>query len=208
MFGLTRWNSTPGTTSLTIALVLLTLARLGGQVATPPSRAQTDDGTTRSNRTIFPASLAGRWRSAPFELSLTSDLHVSVYGSGARSVRSVSMTIEPSGDGVFRVTNSVRDRRGRLVAATQEIQEVAFSVGDLVEEPGRQRHYATRIVKAERRFADEPSSASSRDGVKLGIYALDTPGAIEVRFDTPEGTGSFWETLRRAGAPAGGNPRP
>jgi hypothetical protein len=153
-----------------------------------------------TDRQALPASLAGRWQSAPFELSLTSDFHVSVYGSGARSVRSVSMTLEPSGDGVFRVTNSVRDRRGRLVAATQEIEEVTFSVGDLVEDPGRQPHYSTRIVKAERRFADEPASASPRDGVKLGIYARDTPGTIEVRFDTPEGTGSFWETLRRAGA--------
>ena len=200
MFGLTRWNFTTGTTSLTVALVLLTLARLGGQVATPAFRGQTDDGLSTTNRTVFPASLAGRWQSAPFELSLTSDLHVSVYGSGARSVRSVSMTLEPSGDGVFRVTNAVRDRRGRLVAATQEIQEVTFSVGELVEEPGRQPHFATRVVKAERRFADEPASASPRDGVKLAIYALDTPGAIEVRFDTPEGTGSFWETLRRTRA--------
>lgn len=174
MFGLTRWSSTRGTTSLTIGFVLLTLAPLGGQVA----------------------SLAGRWQSAPFELPLTSDFHVSVYGSGARSVRSVTMTIQPSGDGVFRVTSSVRDRRGRVIPGTQENQEVAFTVGDLAEEPGRQPHYTSRIVRAERRFADDPSSAFPREGVKLAIYVLKA-GTLEVRFETPEGTGSFWETLRR-----------
>jgi hypothetical protein len=151
----------------------------------------------------FPAALAGHWQSAPFELSLTSDFHRSVYGSGARSTRTVTMTIQPSGDGVFRVTSSVRDRQGRVVAGTQEIQEVSFTAGALAEEPGRAPHYTTRVVKAERRFADDPSSVYARDGVTLAIYPQpDTPGAIEVRFDTPEGTGSFWETLRRAAAPA------
>jgi hypothetical protein len=159
-------------------------------------------GQASAPEVLSAASLAGRWRSAPFELSLTSDLHVSVYGSGARSVRSVSMTVEPSGHGVFRVTSSVRDRRGRLVSGTQEIQEVTFVLGDLVQDPGRQPHYATRVVKAERRFADDPASAFPREGVQLGIYARDTRGTIEVRFDTPEGTGSFWETLRRTGTQA------
>jgi hypothetical protein len=175
--------------AMIVAIAMLSLvAPLHGQAPAP--------------EVLSAASMAGRWRSAPFELSLTSDLHVSVYGSGARLVRSVSMTIEPSGSGVFRVTSSVRDRRGRLVAGTQEIQEVTFVLGDLVQDPGRQPHYATRVVKAERRFADDPASAFPREGVKLGIYARDTRGTIEVRFDTPEGTGSFWETLRRSGTQA------
>ena len=162
---------------LTVAAVLLSFAAI-------------------TSRAAVPASLAGRWQSAPFELSLTSDLQVSVFGNGARSVRSVTMTIGPSGQGVFRVTNSVRDRRRRLIRATQETQEVSFSIGDVVEEPGRLPHYSTRVVKAERRFADDPSTVFPRDGVTLAIYPRDVPGTIEVRFDTPEGTGSFWETLR------------
>jgi hypothetical protein len=147
----------------------------------------------------LPPALAGRWQSAPLELALTSDFHRSVYGSGAKSVRSVTMTIKPSGDGVFQVTNSVRDRQGRVVAGTQEIQDVTFTVGDLVQEPGRPPHYTTRVSHAERRFTDDPKSAFARDGVTLAIYRKDDKaGEIEIRFDTPEGTGSFWETLRRA----------
>lgn len=181
-----------GANGLTVALVLLS--------STSPA--------------ALPAALEGHWQSAPLELALTSDFHRSVYGSGAKSVRSVTMTITPSGEGVFQVTNSVRDRQGRVVLGTQEIQDVTFTVGDLVEEPGRPAHYTTRVVRAERRFADDPSSAFARDGVTLGIYrAGDKPGELEVRFDTPEGTGSFWETLRRGAvtprrpAPASAAPR-
>jgi hypothetical protein len=109
------------------------------------------------------------------------------------------MTLQSSGEGVFTVTSSVRDRAGRVVPGTQEIEEVRFAVGDLVEEPGRQPHYATRVVRAERRFADDPASAFAREGVKLALYVqAGKAGTMEVRFDTPEGTGSFWETIRRS----------
>lgn len=149
-----------------------------------------------SSPSSFSPSLAGQWQSAPLELALTDEFHRSVYGDGARSVRTVTMTLQPSGDGVFRVESSVRDRRGHVVSGTQETQEVAFAMGTEVEEPGRPAHFGTRIVKAERRYADDPSSAFPRDGVTLAIYPSESkPGSLEVRFDTPEGTGSFWETL-------------
>jgi len=146
-------------------------------------------------------ALTGRWQSSSLELALTSDFHKSVYGSGAKSVRSVTMSIKPSGEAVFQVTNSVRDRQGRVVAGTQEVEDVTFSVGDLVQEPGRPPHYTTHVTHAERRFTDDPKSAFAHDGVMLAIYRKDDKaGEIEVRFDTPEGTGSFWETLRHAAA--------
>ena len=157
--------------------------------------------TLLSSPSSFSPSLAGHWESAPLELALTDEFHRSVYGDGARSVRSVAMTIQPSGDGVFRVTTSVRNRRG-YVPGTQETQEVVFTLGTLVEEAGRPPHYATRVEKAERRFADDPSSAFARDGVTLAIYPPESkPGTLEVRFDTPEGTGSFWETLSKRARP-------
>jgi hypothetical protein len=163
----------------TVAFVLLSLAA--------PLRGET--------------ALTGHWQSSSLELALTSDFHKSVYGSGAKSVRSVTMTIKPSGEGVFQVMNSVRDRQGRVVTGTQEIEDVTFSMGDLVQEPGRPAHYTTHVMHAERRFTDDPKSAFAHDGVMLGIYRKDDKaGEIEVRFDTPEGTGSFWETLRHAAA--------
>ena len=193
--------------SFTAGVVLVICgAPLSGQAPAPGAAArQSDEDVSRTNRSVFPASLAGRWTSTPFELALTSDFHKSVYGAGARSVRSVAMAIQPSGEGVFTVTSSVRDRRGQVVPGTAEVEEVRFAVGDLAEEPGRQPHYTTRIVRAERRFSDDPASAFPRDGVKLALYVQEgKPGTMEVRFDTPEGTGSFWETIRRT---TGGKPR-
>lgn len=149
-------------------------------------------------------ALTGHWQSSSLELALTSDFHKSVYGSGAKSVRSVTMNLKASGEGVFQITNSVRDRLGRVVAGTQEIEDVSFTVGDLVQEPGRPPHYTTHVTHAERRFTDDPKSAFAHDGVTLAIYRKDDKaGEIEVRFDTPEGTGSFWETLRHATAHTG-----
>ena len=194
-------------TSLTAGMMLVICgAPLSGQApASAPAARQADEDVSRSNRSVFPASLAGRWTSAPFELTLTSDFHQSVYGAGARSVRSVTLAIQPSGEGVFTVTSSVHDRRGRVVPGTAEIEEVRFAVGDLAEEPGRQPHYTTRILRAERRFTDDPASAFAREGVKLALYVQEgKAGTMEVRFDTPEGTGSFWETIRRT---TGGKPR-
>jgi hypothetical protein len=190
-----------------IAFVALFALAAPVSAQAPGAARPAEEDTSSTNRTVFPASLAGRWTSAPLELALTSEFHQSVYGAGASSVRSVAMTIQPSGEGVFTVTSRVRDRRGRVVPGTQEIEEVRFSVGDLVEQPGRQPHYTSRIVKAERRFADDPSSAFARDGVTLALYVPEgKPGTLEVRFDTPEGTGSFWETVRRTAARAGAQP--
>ena len=191
--------------TLTAITALLALAApLGAQAPATPRAAEEE--VSRSNRTVFPASLAGKWTSTPFEVALSSEFHQSVYGRGARSVRVVTITIQPSGDGVFTVRSSVHDARGRVVTGTEEIEDVRFAVGDLVEEPGRQPHYTSRIVRAERRFADDPASAFARDGVKLALYVKEgATGTLEVRFDTPEGTGSFWETVRRA--PGASTPR-
>jgi hypothetical protein len=188
---------------LVVAVALTVCSSLSVLAQQPPAPNPADDDVSTTARTVFPAALAGRWSSAPFEVELTSDFHRSVYGGSARSVRSVAMTINPSGDGVFTVTNRVRDGRGREVAGTRELEELRFAVGELVEEPGRQPHYMTRVARAERRFADDPASAFPLDGAKLAIYLKEgKPVTVEVRFDTPEGTGSFWETLRRQGAAA------
>ena len=187
------------------AVVLALGSPLSAQAPTVTSpRQTTDEEKSRTSETVFPAWMAGRWTANPFELELNSELHRSVYGAGARSVRLVDLTIRPTGDGTFTVTSSVRDRNGRTVRGTREIEEVRFTVGDLTREPGYQPHYTSRIVHAERRYPDDPSSTFPFDGAKLDLFVPDgKPGTLNVRFDTPEGRGSFWETLRRAPGTAG-----
>jgi hypothetical protein len=98
----------------------------------------------------------------------------------------------------------VIDRRGRIVAGTREVQHLEFEIGDLVAEPGRRPYYRTRVVRAERRFPEPPASTFSLDGASLDLYEPESKGgAIEVRFETADGRGSFWETMRRAPAAPG-----
>lgn len=149
-----------------------------------------------------PAWLVGRWSAPPFELPLSSDFHRSVYGPGARSVRQVTLTIRPGGDGTFTVTNSVRDRSGKTVPGTREIDELTFTIGDLAHEPGYQPRYTSRIEKAERRYPDDPKSSSPLPGAKLELFVPEGESrALDVRFDTPEGPGSFGERLHPVAKP-------
>ncbi len=175
---------------------------IGQEPQSTPPRAATEAATeddSRTNLAVFPASMAGQWRAAPFELTLTSDYQESVYGPGARSVRQVDLTIRPSGEGTFTVVSSIRDRRGRTVPGTRQIEEVRFTVGDLQRETGHQPRYTSRIERAERRYPDDPAYSFPLEGAKLEFFVPEgTERTLDVRFDTPEGRGSFWETLRRA----------
>jgi hypothetical protein len=183
------------------------VAALGGSLsaqaptATVPHHAA-DEGEASNTDIAVPGWLAGRWTAPPFEMTLSSDFHRSVYGPDARSVRQVALTIRPGGDGTFTVSNSVRDRRGQTVPGTRQIDELMFTIGDLTREPGRQPRYTSHIVKAERRYPDDPQSTFPLEGAKLELFVPEgKTGALEVRFDTPEGRGSFWETLRPAVRP-------
>lgn len=180
---------------------------LGGSVSaqapttTVPHHAA-DEGEASTTDIVVPGWLAGRWTAPPFEVALSSDFHRSVYGPNARSVRQVTLTIRPSGDGTLTVTNSVRERSGKTVPGTRQIEEVTFTIGDLRREPGHQPRYTSHIVKAERRYPDDPQSTFPLDGAKLELFVPEgKTGALDVRFDTPEGRGSFWETLRPAVRP-------
>jgi hypothetical protein len=114
--------------------------------------------------------MAGRWTASPFDVELNSELHRSVYGAGARSVRLVDLTIRPTGEGTFTVTTSVRDRSGRRCAARARSRKCVSRIGDLTREPGYQPHYTSRIVHAERRYPDDPSSTFPFDGAKLDLF--------------------------------------
>ena len=189
---------------MTLWIAAAAALALGGSLsaqiptATVPHHAA-DEREASTTGIVVPGWLAGRWTAQPFEIALSSDFHRSVYGPDARSVRRVTLTIRPSGDGTLTVTNSVRDRSGKTVPGTREIDEVLFTIGDLTREPGYQPRYTSHIIKAERRYLDDPQSTFRLDGAKLELFVPEgKTGALDVRFDTPEGRDSFWETLRPA----------
>jgi hypothetical protein len=191
--------------ALAIALPVITTTNTATFVQTspvvahnPPVPPNRRGGATARN---FSPELIGTWKSARDEMRLTSDFDKSVWGVNATSVRTLELTVRPSGEGSLRVTKKVLDGKGRVVPASTFVEEAQLHLGEAT--PGvamRIEHEAT-VVKAVRLFPDDPDYRWPLDGlrVKLVTFQDGDGNSIEVRYDTPEGRGSFWETLRRQG---------
>ena len=184
-------------------------------LASTATDAQTSDSSPRVTRSHasppgeyretdpidFSPTFVGTWKSAPDEMKLTSDFDKSVWGANATSVRTLELTVRPGGEGTLRLTKKVVDGKGRVVPASTWIEETHLKIGGAI--PGdapRIEHQAT-VVKAVRLFPDDPDYRWPLDGLRLKLVTFqDGDGnSIEVRYETPEGHGSFWETLQRQG---------
>lgn len=152
-------------------------------------------------------TLTGTWRSAPEETSLSSAFDESVWGKNARAVRTVEMTVMPTGDATLTVTRKVLDGRGREVKAATSIEHAELSIGAVQHTIDVRSDLAVTVKRAERRYPDDPAGTWALEGLGVTVSTFaDDPSRIEVRVDTPEGKGSFWETLRRAARRASTRP--
>ena len=147
-------------------------------------------------------ALAGSWRSAPEETSLSSDFDVSVWGKNAKAVRTVDIAVQSGGDATLTVTRKVVDAKGRTVKGSTSIEQAQLRIGAAGTTAHARTEYDVTVRSAERRYPDDPESRWPLDGLRVSMAVFsDDPRTIEIRFDTPEGRGSFWEKLtRRAGA--------
>jgi len=146
-----------------------------------------------------PSALTGAWRSAPDETPLSSPFDESVWGKNAKSIRTVQMTIRPKGDATLTVNQKVVDGRGRTVPGSTSIEQVQIVLGPIQRSTEVRCDLTVEIKQAERRYPDDPGSTWALEGLKVGVSTFtDDPGTLEIRVDTPEGRGSFWERLRRA----------
>lgn len=160
----------------------------------------TAPATTAAKPAAKPVTLTGAWKSAPDETPLTTDLQKSVWGPNAKSVRTVDLTVNAAGTGSLKVTTKIVDGKGKTLPASTTIEEAQFTVGTPQETiAGVRTEYETKVLGAERKYPDDPSSKWPLDGlrVKLATIVDSPPDTIEIRFDTPEGRGSFWATLTR-----------
>lgn len=192
-------------THVVTAAAVFMLCAHGNATAQTPARtadsgAPKAAGPPAAAATVSPR-LAGVWASAPDELKLTSDFDRSVWGPEATSVRTVELTMEPSGEGTLTVTRKVVDAQGRTVAASTSIEEARIAVGGAQPGTAGRIDHEVTVVSAVRRYPDDPDYRWPLDGLKVQVVTFsDGDGeSLEVRVDTPEGKGSFWETLRRGG---------
>ena len=149
-----------------------------------------------------PASaLAGTWRSASEELPLTSAFDQSVWGANSKSVRTVELRIQPSRDATLTINRKVIDARGRTVPASASVEEAKLVIGDSHNGIATRIEHDVKVVGAVRTYPDDPGYKWDLTGLRVQVVTFtDGDGnTLEVRVDTPEGQGSFWETLRRDG---------
>jgi hypothetical protein len=148
-------------------------------------------------------ALLGTWKSAPDEVRLTSDFDKSVWGSNATSIRTVELVVRSDADATLRVVKRVVDARGRLVAASTWIEEAQLRIGEATPGVADRVEHQVTVTSAVRLFPDDKDYRWSIDGLKVKLVTFTDRDAntLEVRYDTPDGRGSFWETLTR-GRPA------
>lgn len=166
--------------------------------------ASTAAATAQTPREVasLDSTLVGTWQSAPEEVRLASDFERSVWGPDASSVRTVALMVQPSGEATLKVTKKVVDAKGKTVPASTWVEDVQLRIGERREGIATRVEHETTVVSAVRLFPDDPEYRWEIDGVRVKVVTFeDGEGdTIEIRYDTPEGHGSFWETLRRDGA--------
>src|SRR5262245_2408221 len=148
--------------------------------------------------------LTGTWRATPEETPLSSEFDESVWGKNAKAVRTVDLTVKPTGDAALTVTRKILDAHGREIKAATSVEHADLMLGGAEPSKEVRSDLEVTVKRAERRYPDDPSGTWPLEGLRVTVSTFaDDPSRIEVRVDTPEGPGSFWETLHRATRQAG-----
>jgi len=132
-------------------------------------------------------------------MKLTSDFDKSVWGPNATSVRTVELVVRSATDATLRVVKRVLDAKGRVVPASTWIEEAQLRIGGAAPGVADRVEHDVTVANAVRLFPDDPGYKWMFEGlrVKIVTFTARDGNTLEVRYDTPEGRGSFWETLTR-----------
>ena len=145
-------------------------------------------------------TLAGSWKSPQYKLKRGGDESTAVFGPNASDVRDVDLTLDASGSGVLKITTSVLDQKGKTWAPTEV--EVKVALGAATPTNTNRCELAVTVAGAEERYLDQTQYQAPLAGIRVAMLLDATGRQLDVRFETPKGSGSFWTTLRRPGAAA------
>jgi len=168
------------------------------------SPASSSPSTPSTDSSTILQKFVGVWTAEPAEVRLVSDLDVSVWGPNASSVRKVEMTINPSLEGVITVTRSVVDARGRTKPHSVSIEEAHLALRAPERLDPNRVEPIVEVTQPERRYPDD-NDRWPLDGLVVKLIGTDLEhDRLNLRFDLPDGRGSFGETLikRPAQGPA------
>ncbi|MGE0394288.1 MAG: hypothetical protein AB7I25_07815 [Vicinamibacterales bacterium] len=191
------------TTARTYACLAGLLA--AAAVSVPLSASNLPGADTR----VVPA-LAGVWKAQELKVPAATDLDRQVWGENASKVRNVQLLLEPDGAGTLRIASSVVDSKGRPKQYSQSVIEARVTLSEPPAGGDRVQPQVT-VVSAEERYLDDPKDVRKLDGVRLKVdlQTLDSP-ILNIFYETPQGNGSFGESLQRTTRPktaSGAQPR-
>jgi hypothetical protein len=192
-------------TQLITASAVVLLSAAGATANTRPAATLDDQQPAPAKAAATERPLTGTWRSAPDEMKLTTDFDKSVWGANATSVRTVELVVKSNSEATLRVVKRVLDAKRRTVPASTWIEEAQLRIGGATPGVADRLEHEVTVTSAVRLFPDDKDYRFTIDGlrVKIVTFTERDGNSLEVRYDTPEGRGSFWETLTRArSAPA------
>jgi hypothetical protein len=183
------------------AVLALSAAFTTAQSQSPASRPNDES----QQATAFNPALIGTWRSAADQMKLTDDFEKSVWGADASSVRVTELVVRQSGAATLKVTKSMVDAKGRALPASVWIEEAQLQIGAPHDGVATRVEHDAKVVSAVRLFPDDKEYRWPLEGLRVKVVTFrdGDGGTIELRYDTAEGRGSFWETLRRQGGRGG-----
>jgi len=112
----------------------------------------------------------------------------------------VALVVGASGDATLTVTRRVVNARGQTVSGSLSVEEAQIRIGAPGNAADVRIEYDVAVLEAERRYPDDKDYRWTIDGLQVKVTGFEDRGdVLEVRVDPPDGQGSFWETLRRAG---------
>jgi len=145
------------------------------------------------------SALIGTWKSVPDELKLTTDFDKSVWGANATSIRTVELVVRTQTEATLRVVKKVVNAKRQTVPASTWIEEAELQLGSSAPGVADRIEHEVTVTRAVRLFPDDPNYKWPLDGLKVKVVTFTDrdPNTLEVRYDTADGKGSFWETLKR-----------
>lgn len=143
-------------------------------------------------------SLAGVWKAPQYKMKRASEVGAQVFGANAFDIRNVDLTLEPSGEGVLKISTSVLDQKGKSWAPTLIEVKVTVAAPQTANTSvaGRCEPVVT-VASVEERYLDDTNYRTPMPGSRVMLVTDPAGKQIEVRFETPKGEGSFWSTLIR-----------
>ena len=140
-------------------------------------------------------NLAGTWKAPEYKMKRASEIGTQVFGPNAFDIRNVELTLEPSGEGVLKISTSVLDQKGKAWAPTLVEAKLALTAPQ-TSTAGRCEPVVT-VASVEERFLDETNYQTPLTGSHVTMVTDPAGKQIDVRFEPPRGDGSFWSTLLR-----------